>query len=277
MFTKYYKKFGVTMNQKNLLQLSIEDLFTAKMLKFSLLPFLISMVILYILFFILAGAGLDMLGTFDVESTQTTIENGIPHTDSLSAQLQGTGIIKFLMSYSITSWIASFLVYAIGGFFTLYLSIFVAVIVMGFLTPYVLKELQVRHYSDVEMIGYSNVAESLFLVVKWAFTMILLFFLLIPLYFIPLLNIVAFNLPLYYFFHKMMTYDIASNLCTREESKEVKYFNATSLRVKTAALYLISLIPFTVFFGAIFFIIYLGNSYFVAVREIRAKKLEGSL
>jgi len=260
------------MNQKNLLQLSIQDLLTAKMLKFSLLPFLISMIILYILFFVLAGAGLDMLGTLNVESTQTTIENGIPHTDSLSAQLEGSAIIKFLMSYTITSWIASFLVYAIGGFFTLYLSIFVAVIVMGFLTPYVLKELQARHYSDVEMIGYSNIAESLFLVFKWAFTMLLLFFLLIPLYFVPLVNLVAFNFPLYYFFHKMMTFDIASNLCTREESKEVKYFNSTSLRVKTAALYLISLIPFTVFFGAIFFIIYLGNSYFVAVREIRAKK-----
>ncbi len=257
------------MNNTNLLKLSIQDLFTAKMLKFSLLPFLISMVVMYIIFFALAGIGFDMLGTMQIESSQTTMQNGIPHTENISTMLEGSAIISFLMSYAVTSWIASFLLYAIGGFFTLYISIFVAVIVIGFLTPYVLKELQRRHYNDIEMIGHSNMAEAMFLVFKWAFTMLLLFFLLIPLYFIPLINIIAFNFPLYYFFHKMMTYDVASNITTREENKQIKYFSSNMLRTKTLALYLVSLVPFAVFFGAIFYIIYLGNSYFVEVRKLR--------
>ena len=202
------------MNEKNLLLLSIRDFLTPKMLKYSILPFVITMIVMYILFFVLAGIGLDQLSTMDIQTTQTTIQDGIPHTESFSARLQGSAIIQFLMSYTITSWIASFLVYAIGGFFVLYASIFIAVIIMGFLTPFILKELQQRHYKDVELIGYSNIISAVISTIKWVFMMILLFFLLIPLYFIPLVNLIAFNLPLYYFFHKMLLYDISSNITT---------------------------------------------------------------
>jgi len=257
------------MNEKNLLILSIKDFLTLKMLKYSVLPFIITIVVMYILFFIVAGMGLDQLGSMDVQTTQTTIQNGIPHTDSFSAKLEGTAIIQFLMSYAITSSIASFLVYAIGGFFVLYASIFIAVIILGFLTPLVLKELQKRHYKDVQMIGFSNIIEGILLVVKWVIVMLLLFFLLIPLYFIPFVNLIAFNLPLYYFFHKMINYDISSNICTREENQQIRFFNKNMLRIKTMLLYMISLIPFAIFFGAIFYVIYLGHTYFVEVRKLR--------
>ena len=261
-------------DNNNLLFLSIKDFFTPKMLKYSIMPFIIIMIVMYIIFFVVAGVGLDHLGTLDVQSTQTTIENGIPHTDTMTAHLQDSAIIKFLMSYAITSWIATFLVYAIGGFLTLYVSIFAAIIVIGFLTPFVLKELQKLHYPDVEMVGHSNFISSIVLLVKWALVMILLFFLLIPLYFIPLVNIIAFNFPLYYFFHKMLTFDVSSTICSAEEDYKIKYFKGNMIRLKTLALYLISLIPFAVYFGAIFFVIYLGHTYFTEVRRIRNEGAE---
>jgi len=223
-------------------------------------------------FFILAGIGLDQLGSMDVQSTQTTIQNGIPHTESFSAKLEGTAIIQFLMSYAITSWIASFLVYAIGGFFVLYASIFIAIIVIGFLTPLVMRELQNRHYKDVELIGHSNIISAILSMIKWGFVMLLLFFLLIPLYFIPIVNLIAFNFPLYYFFHKMILYDISTNICTDEEDKQIRFFNKNMLRGKTLLLYLISLVPFAIFFGAIFYVIYLGNTYFVEVKKLRSNQ-----
>ena len=257
------------MNDQNLLLLSIKDFLTPKMLKYSILPFIITMILMYVVFFILAGIGLDQLGSMNVQTTQTTIENGIPYTESFSAQLEGSAIIQFLMSYTITSWIASFLVYAIGGFFVLYASIFIAVIVIGFLTPLVMKELQKRHYKDIELIGHSNMFSAILLMIKWVAVMLLLFFLLIPLYFIPLVNLIAFNLPLYYFFHKVLLYDVSSNICTDEEDKQIKFFNKNMLRGKTLLLYLVSLIPFAIFFGAIFYVIYLGNTYFVEVKKIR--------
>ena len=258
-------------SENSTLALSLKDLFTAKMIKYSLLPFILSMIILYILFFVVAGVGLDSLGSMDVSSTTTTIQNGVPHTDSFEATLEGTALIKWLMSSAITSWIATFLVYTIGSFLTLYLSIFVALIIVGFLTPMILREIQRRHYSDVEMIGHSNIAEALYLAIRWALAMIIMFIVFIPLYFIPLVNIVAFNLPLYYFFHKMMTYDVGSTICTREENMKIKFFHATTLRLKTLGLYLISLIPFVVFFASVFYIIYLGHSYFLEVRKMRSE------
>ena len=257
------------MRDTNILLLSIQDFFTPKMLKYALLPFLITIVIMYILFFIIAGVGLDSLSTLDVQSTQTSIQNGIPHTESITAQLQGLEIVKYLMSFALTSWIVTFLVYAIGGFLTMHASIFVAVIVIGFLTPMVMKELQKRHYSDVEMIGHSNIFEVIFSIIKWSVVMIVLFILLVPFYFIPLLNIIAFNLPLYYFFHKMLTFDVSSNLCTAEEDKQIKYFSKNSIRAKTLFLYIISFIPFVILFGAIFYVIYIAHTYFIEVRKIR--------
>jgi len=256
-------------NENSTLLLSIKDLFTSKMLKYSVLPFILSMLTLYILFFIVAGVGLDSLGSMEVSTTQTSVENGVPHTDSFNATLEGTALIQFLMSHAITSWIATFLVYTVGSFLTLYMSIFVALIIVGFLTPTILKEIQKRHYSDVEMIGYSNIFEALFLVVKWVAIMILLFIVFIPLYFIPFVNIVAFNLPLYYFFHKMMTYDVSSTICTKDESMKIKFFHASTLRLKTLGLYLVSLIPFVVFFTSVFYIIYLGHSYFLETKNLR--------
>ena len=255
--------------ESSTLIVSIKDLFTSKMMKYSILPFVLSMLVLYLLFFTLAGMSLDSLGTMNIESTQTTIENGIPHTDSFSATLEGTSIIQFLMSHALTSWIATFLVYTVGSFLTLYLSIFVALIIVGFLTPTILKEIQQRHYSDVEMRGESNIFEGLFLPLKWISIMLIMFIVFIPLYFIPLVNIVAFNFPLYYFFHKMLTYDVSSTICTRDEAMKIKFFHATTLRLKTFGLYLLSLIPFLVFFASVFYIIYLGHSYFLATKELR--------
>ncbi|MDD2790413.1 MAG: EI24 domain-containing protein [Sulfurimonas sp.] len=257
-------------SEVNTLKRSIEDLFTAKMLKYSLLPFIFSILLMYTLFFMLAGAGLEQLGSMHVESSQTSIQNGIPHTESVSADLEQNAIVKFLLSHAITSWIATFFVYAIGGVITLYLSIFVALIIIGLMTPFVLRELQRRHYNDVLMIGHSNFIEGIFLALKWLFVMLLLFIVFIPLYFIPLINIIAINLPLYYFFHKMMHYDIASNISTKEETQRIKKSYAGTLRLKTLALYLLSLIPFVVFFASIFYVIYLGHGYFLETRKMRA-------
>ncbi|WP_434636409.1 EI24 domain-containing protein [Sulfurimonas sp. NW7] len=256
-------------NETNILALSIKDLFTKKMLMYSLMPFVISMLILYILFFIAAGLGVDQLTTMEIQSTQTTIQNGIPHTESFQATLAGTGIMKFLMSSALTSWIATFLIYTIGGFMTLYASIFVALLVIGFLTHAILKEIHYRHYQDVAMIGYSNAAEGIFLTLKWMFVMIVLFFVFIPLYFIPVVNIIAFNFPLYYFFHKMMIYDVSSAICTKEEAMKIRFFHANTLRLKTLGLYLLSLIPFVIFFASVFYVIYLGHSFFLETRKLR--------
>ena len=261
-------------DEQTILKLSIKDFLSAKMLKFSLLPFIITMVLMYSLFFSIAGFSMESLGSMDVHTTQTTIQNGVPHTETTDARLEGSAIIDYIVNFvatsAIISWLLSFSLYAIGGLITLYLSIIIAIVIIGFLTPYILKEVQKRHYQDVEMVGHSNIILALIQVMKWLFVMLILFFLLIPLYFIPILGIIALNLPLYYFFHKMITYDVSSNIVSKEENRLIMYNNANNIRLKTLALYLISLIPFAIFFGAVFYVIYLGHTYFIEVKKIRS-------
>ena len=257
------------MSEVNIFLLSLKDFLTPKMLKFSLLPFILTAVIIYILFFLIIGIGIEQVMVFDVNSSQTYMQDGIPHTETITTKLGLDQALSYLMQFALTSWIATFLVYAIGFFIATFASIFIAIIVIGFLTPAIMRELQKRHYPDVELIGFSNLFTALFLVLKWLIIMVLLFIILIPLYFIPFVNIIAFNFPLYYFFHKMLTFDISSTLCTDEEDKKIKYFSKNSIRFKTILLYLLSLIPFTVFFTAVFYVIYLGNTYFLEVKKIR--------
>lgn len=248
---------------------SIKDFLTKDMLKLAALPFIFTLILMFVLFFTFYGVLIQHIGIFDIQSTQTIIQNGVPHTENISAEFDGSTILNFITTHIIASWMASFLLFFVGMIFTLYLSVFVAILAIGFLTPTILKKIHNEHYPEVEMIGYSNLFEALFMLVKYLFLMILFFLVLIPLYFIPIINIIAFNLPLYYFFHKMMLYDVSSNISTEKEFKQISFFSAKSLRFKTLTLYLISLIPFAIFFGAVFFVIYLGHSYFIATRELR--------
>lgn len=258
------------MNSENsILRLSFGDLFTSKMLKYSLMPFVLSLLVLYVLFFYFAGVGIESLGTLHVATTQTSTLNGIPNTQSFEATLQGSSLIQFLLSHAITSWIATFLIYTVGSLLTLYLSIFVSLIIIGLLTPFILAELQRRHYGDVALIGHSNFFYSVLFILKQFVIMLVMFLVFIPLYFIPLLNVIAFNFPLYYFFHKMLHYDVSTTICTQEEALKIAFFHATTLRLKSLALYLTSLIPFVVFFASVFYVIYLGHSYFLETRKLR--------
>jgi hypothetical protein len=67
----------------------------------------------------------------------------------------------------------------------------------------------------------------------------------------------------------MMIYDVSSNICTKEEDMKIRFFYGSTLRLKTLGLYLISLIPFVIFFASVFYVIYLGHSYFIEVKKMR--------
>ena len=99
--------------------------------------------------------------------------------------------------------------------------------------------------------------------------MIILFIVLIPVYFVPILNIIAFSLPLYYFFHKLLNFDVSSTILSKEEFKIIYEKDATSFRLRTLFLYFISMIPFATLFTAVYYIIYLGHGYFLKLDELQ--------
>jgi len=258
------------MTEISIFSKSLKDYFSSQMLKILFIPLFISGIILYMGFFSLASSGFDSLQDTQIQIQQheTSIEDGIIVENNSTESYTGSGVIDFLLKYTMTSWIVSFLVYTIGIFAIGYLSIFISLIVVGFLTPKILGIIHHRHYNTLDIeAGYGTAFGGIIKLIKSAIIMLILFVVLIPFYFIPLVNIIAINLPIFYLFHKMLQYDVSSTILSKEQYKELYYNNKGTLRGKTILLYSLSLIPFVAFFISTFYIIYLGHTYFTILEN----------
>ncbi len=260
-----------TLTNDNIFILSIKDFFSLKMMKFSIAPFFIALILVYTIVFYFAHLTIKDLrhASVHVHQSQTTIVDGLETIDTTGVDFQSSSILTFLMSHALTSWIVTFLVYTMGSMLALILTIFISLIAITFLTPFILKNIHQKHYSDIEMKGYDNFFWSIIKIFRWFVIMLTMFLLFIPFYFVPILNVIMFNLPMYYFFHKILTYDVASNISTKNEYKKIMFFAGTEIRIKTFLLYLVSLIPFAVLFTGVYYIIFMGHTYFRETRELR--------
>ena len=260
------------MQNETLLKRSIKDFFTAEILKLALWPLVITAVVLYALFFYAAGSGLHQLeqAHLQIERSQTSVDdNGVIHTQEEKATYEGSSaILNFLLQYSVTTWIVSFLVYTVGTIVVMQLSVLIALFIIGFLTPWIVPIVGKRHYPHIPIQGFGTVAEVTWHFIKTFVVMILLFFALIPFYFIPLLNVVAFNLPFYYLFHRLLNFDVGSTICSKESYLKVMFYKGNSIRLKTGVMYLTTLIPYTALFSVVFFVIYLSHVYFDALQKL---------
>ncbi len=223
------------MNEFNIIEKSIKDYLTKDLLTLLIYPLVGSALVLYIAFFSVAGMGLDALENtqIQIEQHETSIENGQIDETHTTESYSGSSIIDFLLKYTVTSWIVSFLVYTVGLFAIGYLSIFISIIVIGFLTPRILAIIHSRHYSHLDIDTNFSIADGVVKLIKTALIMILLLIVLIPFYFIPLVNIIAINLPFYYFFHKMLHYDVSSTITSKDQFIQIYYKDKLVMRLRT--------------------------------------------
>jgi hypothetical protein len=241
------------------------------MLTYAFAPFLLTLVVLYALFFSAADAGLESLkeSVIHIEKMQTTQENGITQTQSSDETYSGgSGILEFLMQYSITSWLVSFFLFTVGGMLMFVVAIFTAILVIGFLTPAIMRELQRRHYPELALDGHGNAFTTLFHSLKYLAIALLLLIVLAPFYFVPLLNIVAINLPFYYLFHKFYLLDVGTTALVKEEYKQMMFFKGNNIRFTTLMLYLIAMIPFAALITPVFNVIVLSHTVFRNKQEL---------
>ena len=246
---------------------SIKDFFTSSMLRIALIPLIITMIILYAIFFAAADFGISSLQEIAAASQngqEVVIDENAPFYF-----IWATYLIVFLFKYSFTSWIAGFLLYSIGTVIVLQASVILSIIIIGFLTPMILGILHKRYYSHLVLNGYGTLFSSLWVLFKSAIMMIILFLVLIPVYFVPVLNIIAFSLPLYYFFHKLLNFDVSSTILSKEEYKTIYKTQGNNFRLRTLFLYIISMIPFATLFSAVYYVIYLGHSYFIQLDKLQ--------
>ncbi len=251
------------MSEIDILKRSLRDFFTPKMLKLAVVPLIITMVVIYLLFFGVAHYFIDALKMMAEDGT-------IANDDAPFYMLWLAYLLGVMFKYAITSTLTSFLIYTLGAILLFHISVIFSLLIIGFLTPIIIKELHKRHYSNLELKPYGTLAKSLGVFLSSTAIMLLLYIIFIPLYFIPLLNIIAFYLPLYYFFHKLLNYDVSSNILSSLEYKNIYAKSGDTFRIRTLFLYLISTIPFITLFVAVFYALYLSNAYFVELQKAKA-------
>jgi len=254
------------LNEIDLIKQSLKDFFTAPMLKIALVPLILTFIIMFVLFMGIADYSLANLDQVIIQT-----QNGEEFAVDPNAPFYyvwAVNILTFLLQYSITAWLAGFLLYTVGTYFILVFSMFTTLIIIGFLTPNIINVLNKRNYPHVKLHGHGSLISPLYIMLKSTIMMIILFIILIPLYFIPLINIFAFNLPIYYFFHKLINFDVASTMLSNGEYKKIYKKKKYSFRGRTLFLYFISMIPFITLFSSVFYIIYLANAYFYELKFI---------
>ncbi len=259
------------MNEIEIILKSIKDFFTSSMLKIALVPLIVTMIILYMLFFTAADFGISSLQEIAQASQngqEVVIDENAPFYF-----VWMTYLIVLLFKYSFTSWIAGFLFYTIGTVIVLQASVILSIIVIGFLTPMILKILHRRYYSHLVLHEYGTIPLSIWVLLKSLFMMVFLFIILIPVYFVPILNVLAFSLPFYYFFHKLLNFDVSSTILSKEQFKIIYREEGNNFRLRTLFLYFVSMIPFATLFTAVYYIIYLGHAYFIKLDELTKNEL----
>ena len=263
------------MNELQVLRLSLKDFFTKDILKVAIFPLIFTLFVMFFFFFILADIAYVNLQEF-IQAAQTG-EEIVLSDDAPFYLIASTYIIVFLFKYTFTSWLIGIIFYTLGTIFIMMFSVFLSIIIIGFFTPMILSIIHKRHYASLEVNYYGTFLSSIWVLIKSFLFMILFFILLSPLYFIPLINILAINLPFYYFFHKLLTFDVYSNIFTKEEKNIIQGKYASGFRLRTLFLYIISMIPFITMFCAVFYIVYLGHSYFLKLKLLRKLSLSSNL
>jgi len=260
---------------QNLWIVSLKDFFTKTMLSYALAPFIFTLIVIYGIFFSAADAGISAMqeSVIHIEQTQVTTQDGIEHTENTNVTYEGSNaILTFLMSHSLTSWLVSFFIFTIGGMMVFVVAIFAAIFIIGFLTPGIIREIHRRHYAHLPLQSHGNIITTIFHAMRYIFVTLLLLIVLTPLYFIPIINIVAFNIPFYYLFHKFYMLDVSTTVMLKEEYKKMMFFNGNKIRLTTLLLYGLSMIPFAALITPVFNVIVLGHTLF----RSRQLQLEGS-
>ena len=263
------------MNEIQVFSLSVKDFFTKDILKIAIFPLLFTLCVIFFFFFILADIGYANLQEF-IQTAQNG-EKIVLADDTPFYLIASTYILVFLFKYTFTSWLIGIIFYTLGTIFIMMFSVFLSILIIGFFTPMILSIIHKRHYSSLIINSYGTFLSSIWILLKSFLFMILFFILLSPLYFIPLINILAINLPFYYFFHKLLTFDLYSNIFNKEEKNIIHGKYASSFRLRTLFLYIISMIPFITMFCAVFYIVYLGHSYFLKLKLLRKTSLADNL
>jgi hypothetical protein len=231
----------------NELRRALADLLTPRFLLLSLLP-LVVVVPLVILALASLGGGV-------ADAWQGEGSDGNWLADWVATWPWVGGVAEF-------AWVRGLLglVGAVAGWLLVVLgALFVAVAVVGLLTPYIVAEVRRRHYPDVPAGEGAGIVAYLLFLAKTLAIFLGLGLLALPLLFLPGLNLLAINLPFYYWFHRLLTWDVLEAACSRAARTGRESPPRLALVSRTLVLYALSLVPLLGLLLQVFFVLVLSH------------------
>jgi len=152
------------------------------------------------------------------------------------------------------------LVGAVAGWLLVVLgALFLAVAVVGLLTPYIVGEVRRRHYPGTPAVEAAGVITYLLFLLKSLVVFVGLGLLALPLLFLPGVNLLAINLPFYYWFHRLLSWDVLEAACPGDAQPGSGRPTRLSLASRTLALYVLSLVPLLGLLLQVFFVLVLSH------------------
>ncbi len=172
-----------------------------------------------------------------------------------------------------TSWLqkaieisAALLVHILLAGAVVFLVLITNALFAAFYAPIIINFIKKRHYPNLVVNGDVGISEALLFFFGTLFKFLFIMIVLIPLYFIPVIGFFISLIPYYWFFQKIMIFDVGETLFSKGYLDEFRHKNRTDLFILLLPLYLLNFVPFLNIFVATFQILVL--SHFMAERSL---------
>ncbi len=222
------------------------DFFTSKFLFMSLAPFIVPIIILGSFFIYGSGEFITML------------EDGARSGDFSFLDESVYPISAYILSFSVVQWLLIGIFAVIGTLGVVLLSLIIAVLTVGILTPKIVKTIKARNYTTIPAGVDHGFLKSLGNISKIFLKFLLFLLCTIPFLFVPFLNFVFFQVPFFYLFYNLMMYDMISTGISKDVEKVIKD-NKIYLLTIMMLFFFLSVIPLLGLLLQVFFIVFLSH------------------
>lgn len=245
-----------TTSKTNIFALALGDTLSPRVLLVSLLSFVLTIVVFIGAIWLLFG-GMGALSAWIAQSLQ-----------SFEGSVEQSWFLSMISLIFITKTVVAILFFFTSAMVTYYLFLMVYSVIVGLFAGYFIKEIGSIYYPRVAFSGMGLIS-YVWIVLKTLLWTTLMFLLLSPLVFIPVLNF-ALLVPVFYMFHKLLVLDVASMLNSSEEYKELKRLYAGQMRGISLVCFGLTIIPFLGVVIYPYYVIVMSHFIFRKTESLRA-------
>ena len=247
------------MTNRSLMLQAFDDFMSPKVILMSIFSIFITISIIFLLLFFI----FDYSGEI-TELIPTVLSSMV---DDVFKKIENYPFLSFMVEHKLLVSMLHLLVYLGVGVVAYYTFFAIYAFVISFFNIFFIQYIQKKYYTNVELKGM-NIFSSVIFYIKTIIIALLLFIVLSPAYLIPAVNLLIF-LPIYYFFHKTIVFDVSSVINTAKEYKKIKRANWTELKARTGFCFMLTLIPIVGILLYPYYVLYIGHYVIQETKELR--------